>query len=161
MALLPPVPFARFLGSVIADRARVTDDWRWWFQGLKDGIDRAAQRVGSAVALTAQAATIAATALPTGTLAAGLYRVSWFLRITQAATTDSSVAVTIGATVDGVATSQAGEALTSNTVGAVQSGSVIVEADQASSITYAVAYSSTGATACQFALDVVVEGMPA
>jgi hypothetical protein len=159
-SLLPGVPAARgsAIGRVSGAFAWLTEDWRHWFQQVKDRIDATAARVGATLALAAQSAAAAGTLL-TAT-EAGLYRVTWTARVTQAATTSSSLAVSIGATADGVTTSQAGAALTSNTVGAVSSGSVLVEADTATAITYATAYSSVGATSMLYALSIVVERLP-
>jgi hypothetical protein len=155
-AQLPAVPVRASLGRVVAGLVWLSEDWRNWLQTLKDRIDATAQRIGAGVALTAQAAAVSGT-VSTPTLEAGLYRVSWVARITQAATTSSSVTVSIGATSGGVPTTQAGPALTSNVVGAVQSGSVVVDVDAATPITYATSYASVGGTPMQYALSVAVE----
>lgn len=155
-AQLSHVPARSVLGLLTGGMLRVSEDWRRWFQQVKDRIDATTPVIGSVLALTAQAASVAGS-VETPTLEAGLYRVSWSVRVTQAATTSSSVAVTIGATVGGVPTTQVGDALTANTVGAVQSGSVLVEADAATAITYATTYASVGATAMAYGLRVSVE----
>lgn len=129
-----------------------------WLGKLRDAANNAAQKVGT-VGLTAQSAAIATTAIDTPTLKAALYRVSYYARITQAATTSSSLTVTIGWT-DGVACTQSGAALAGNTTATTQSGSFLVRTDSASSVTYAAAYASAGATAMQFALDVRIEAVP-
>jgi hypothetical protein len=157
MAALSSVPFKAMLAT--ASRF-VTEDWRRWFQEVKDAIDLAAKRVGAVLALTAQAASVSGTLFTTPATGAGLYRVSWVLRVTQAATTSSSVAIAIGATVGAVLTSQSGAALTANTVGAVQSGSVVVASDASAAITYALTYASDAATEMQFAASVAVEALP-
>jgi hypothetical protein len=99
---------------------------------------------------------ISSTTLLADTGSAGVFRVSWFLRITQAATTSSSVAVTVGFT-DGVALTISGTAVTGNTTTTIQQQSVIVRCDAASAITYSATYSSVGATPMQYALSVAVE----
>ena len=87
---------------------------------------------------------------------AGVFRVSWFLRITQAATTSSSVAVTVAFT-DGVSLTVSGAAVTGNTTSTFQQQSVVVRCDANSSLSYSTTYSSVGATPMQYALSVVVE----
>ena len=47
--------------------------------------------------------------------------------------------------------------MTGNTTTTNQSGDSLIRVDRNSAITYATAYSSTGATAMQYKLDVVVE----
>lgn len=160
MPLISNVPFRNALARVTGTIATVTDDWRRWFQEVKDAIDRAAQRAGSAVALTAQVASIAATAMPIAGQPAGLYRVSWLLRVTQAATTSGSAQISLIGTVDSVVTTQQGTAV-ANTLGAVDSGSALVEVDAGTDIQYAVTYASVGATPLRYSLDIVVEALPA
>ena len=66
----------------------------------------------SPVSLTAQGASIGVTAIPTSSLASGLYRVSYYCRITTAAGVSSSLIVTFSFTDGGVACSFASAALT-------------------------------------------------
>jgi hypothetical protein len=157
MALLSGVPFNRVLAGIGVRALRVSEDWRRWFQEVKDAIDRSAQRVGAVVALTAQSASVSGS---TAVLDAGLYRVSWLLRVTQAATTSSNLQISIGATSGGLATTQSGAALASPAAGVVQSGSVVVLVDAGTAITYATAYASVGATALAYGLSLTVETLP-
>lgn len=142
----------------IADRhtGRVTDPWAEWLSSLSQTVDTTPARLAE-VTLTTQGAAIGTTGIPSGALAAGLYRVSWYTRITRAATTSSSLTVTIGWTESGVSLTTSGAALTGNTTGTVQSGSVLIRIDQGTPVTYATAYASSGATSMQYRLDVVLE----
>lgn len=106
---------------------------------------------------TAQSASISATPIPLGTLAAGWFRVSWFVRVTTAATTSSSLIVTIGSTDSGVSTTQSGAAMTGNTTGTSQGLAVLVHSDQAAPLTYATTYASVGATPMAYKIDVLCE----
>ena len=133
--------------------------WVSWLQALAQQVDAAAFRVQT-VSLTAQGATIATTSVPIPSITYGLYRVSYALRITRAATSSSSATVTVGWKDGTVSCAQAFTAVTGNTTATVQSGTVLVRCDAAGPITYAVAYASTGATSMQFQLDVVVEAVP-
>ncbi|MCX6550361.1 MAG: hypothetical protein NTY02_05020 [Acidobacteria bacterium] len=133
--------------------------WVSWLMALANQVDAAAFRLQT-VSLTAQGAAITTTAVPIASLTAGLYRVSYALRITRAATTSSSATVTIG-WIDGTVTcGQAFAAVTGNTTATVQSGTVLLRCDNDGPITYAVAYASVGATTMQCALDLVVEAVP-
>ncbi len=109
------------------------------------------------VTVTGQSASIAATQIPVGALPAGTVRVSWYARVTQAATTSSSLTVTIGWTENGLPLTSDGAAMTGNTTTTVQSGSVLVQPDADSPITYATAYASVGGVVMKYALTVAVE----
>jgi len=159
MAAISNMPFRSALGRVVGQMVTVADDWRRWLQELKDGIDLAARRVGAAVSLTAQEASIGTTAVSTPALVTGLYRVSWVLRVTQAASTSGSVALSVTTTADGVGTTQTGTALATNTLGAALSGVFVVSVDVGTAISYATAYASVGATPFQYALGLNVEAM--
>jgi hypothetical protein len=113
------------------------------------------------VALTGQTASLSATAfVPATAITAAVYRVSYAIRVTTAATSSSSLTVTAGWTAGAVAQSSSGAALTGNTTATQQSGSFLVKADGGTAITYAVTYASTGATAMAYELDVILEQMP-
>lgn len=139
---------------------KVTPLWVGFFQALVDALNGTASREAT-VAKTAQSAAIAATSVTSGTLAPGLYRVSYYARITQAATTSSSLTVTLAWTDGGVACSESGAAMTGNTTSTQQTGSRVIRVDSATQVTYATAYASSGATPMQYALSVVLESLPA
>ena len=133
---------------------------RYFYQWLVELIRRvgtSATRVQS-LALTGQSAAIALTTL-VASANEGPIRVSWHLRVTTAATSSSSVAVTITTTEGGVTCTQASAAYTGNATNAPQSGSVVVRPDAGTLVSYSVAYASSGATAMQFAIDLVAEGL--
>lgn len=126
---------------------------------LRRLIGLTAQQQG-AVELTAQSAAIVTTDIPLPTVQEGLYRLSYSLRITQAATTMSSCGVTFGWVTNAISCSQVFDLLVGNTTASQTSDSITVSVDAASAITYAVSYSSTGATAMTYALDVRAEVLP-
>ncbi len=108
----------------------------------------------ASVTLTAQAAAITTTnliAAPT----AGLYRVSYYHEITQAATVSSATLLTIGWTAAAAKTATDVN-ITTNTVGDYQSGELIIRV-ASGAITYATTYTSAGATAMQYGLNITVE----
>jgi hypothetical protein len=155
MALSPvphrsPLTFPRALS--------IAKEWVDWLQSVKDAIDASAQRRGG-VSLSTQGAAIGTTAIPTPVLTAGLYRVSTYARITRAATVSSSLTVTVSWVDGGIACSQAFAAITGNTTGTVQAQAVMIRADQGTTVSYATAYASSGATSMQYALDVRLESM--
>lgn len=92
-------------------------------------------------------------------LADGEYRVSWRLRKIVADGVSSSLTVTIGWLDGGVAISQAFPALTTDTVVAQSSGSLVLHADGASQITYAIAYASNTPNKMHFNAAILTEQM--
>lgn len=148
------VPVLERIGRVLFD-----SQWLTWFVTMRRLLNACA-RVIATVSLTTQGASIGATALPTGTLKPGLYRVSYYARISRAATTSSSLTVTVGFTHGGVACTIAGSAMTGNTTATVQTGTMLVKVDQNTSLTYATTYASVGGTSMQYALDVIAELIP-
>lgn len=156
-AELSPVPFR---GAIVQPGSWLASlDWQRWFVDLVKWVNQTAKLIGS-VALTAQGAAIAATAVPTPTLKTALYRVSYSTRITRAATTSSELTITIRWTSGGVACSQAGTLLNGNLTSTQQSGVLIVHADKDTTIRYEATYVSVGATSMAFRLDIRVEQLP-
>lgn len=159
MSASPPIPLYDAIAVPSIDRAgldeaqqeimgffdlikwTISDPWVKWFQNQSSVIQSAAQNVGS-ISVSAQTASIAATAIP-GSLNTGLYRLTYYFRITSAGTT-SSLLVTFAWTDNGVSCTKSFPANTGNTVGTTSSDTYMISADQASPITYATTYASTG-----------------
>jgi len=130
--------------------------WVNWFSSLTNAVS-ASPDVLKTVSLTGQSANVSTTAFGVGALRAGLYRVTTFARITRAATTSSSLTVTVSFTNGGVACSHAGAALTGNTTTTVQGNTFVLQIDQTTPVSYATTYSSTGATAMQYSVWLALE----
>jgi hypothetical protein len=174
MANSPPIPLQDEIAVPTIDRAgldkdqqkmmeffnlikwTISDPWVKWFQSQTQSIEAAAIKVGAA-SLTAQSASIGATQIPSGSLNTGIYRLTYYFRITSPGTT-SSLSVSFGWTDSGVACSKTFTANTGNTTGTTSSDSYLVSADQATPITYATTYASTGA-AMQYKLVVTLESI--
>jgi hypothetical protein len=91
----------------------------------------------------------------------GVYRVSWYLRITRPDGGSSSVTVTIGfVDLDGVALTYTGPALTLDTLGAWQGVTVPIRCGAPSDLTIAVDYASNTAGQMRYDLEVAVEFLP-
>ena len=129
-----------------------------WLLEQQQRSEDTSERLGS-TALTNQSASISATPVPVPSLTAGLYRVSYYARITTAATTSSSLTVTIAWTDGTIAMTQAGAALTGNTTATQQNGTFFIQDDANASITYATTYASNGAGEMKYSLYVVVESV--
>jgi hypothetical protein len=139
---------------------RLTEKWIDWFTTLGTQQNATSQRVRT-VTLVDQSASIGATSIPTGALSAGLYRVTTYARITRAATTSSSLTVTIGWVESTIALTLSGAAMTGNTVTTVQTNTYLLRVDASSPLTYSTTYASVGGTTMQYRLDVVLERVDA
>jgi hypothetical protein len=153
MANSPPIPSR---DAVVDKTGLITRTWQVYFRNLRTDIDNAPASLNQET-LTGQSASIATTAVPSDVLTAGLYRVSWYARVTTAATTSSSLTVTIGWTEQSVPLTVSGVAMTGNTTTTVQNATQVVQIDGGTSITYATTYASSGATAMVYALTVLLE----
>lgn len=146
---------------------RVTKIWEYFFRFVQASINVAPQVIGT-IALTVQAASIAATtipvtfpALPNERMLPGLYRVSYYTRVTRAGSVSSSLTVSIRWIDGGVTITQAGAALTANTTSTYQQATFFVRVDSETEIRYLTTYADGGgATAMQYALDLSVEAIP-
>jgi hypothetical protein len=143
-----PVAEARISG-------RVTHAMRYWLLSVTDRINNTPERLGT-VEKTTQAASLSATAIAVPSIAPGVYRISAAARITRAASSSSSLTITFGWT-QAVACTVSGTAMTGNTTATTGSLVAIVRADQATNLTYATTYASSGGTAMQYRLDICVE----
>lgn len=152
---LNPLPMPLETPLVNPDRTIEFNAWVQYFAQREQQLSEAARRVVD-VALTSQATAIGATALDIGTSAA-LYRVSVIARITQVATTNSSLTPTFRWTTGGVAVSRTYTALTGNTTSTYLVDTFPVRVDSATSLTYETAYSTSGAQAMQYSLEMAVE----
>lgn len=136
------------------------DVWVKYFQSQSDRASQSPSVQSNPVELSTQAASIGATSIPTGSLKSGNYRVAYYARITRAATTSSSLIVTLGWTDGAVACSFAGAAMTVNSTSTIQSETKFIQIDAASPVTYATTYVSVGATTMQYKLVISLELVP-
>lgn len=134
---------------------RVTLAMRYWLLALADRLNRTPEIVQT-VSLTGQTASLSTTTISVLSLAPGVYRLTAAARITTAATTSSSLTLTFGWT-QAVACTASSTAVTGNTTATTVSFSVVARADQATALTYATTYVSSGGTAMVYRLDVAVE----
>jgi len=152
-----PPPVKDFIVDL---QRRLTPAWeRWFTQFVADQDDKPSRE--KTVSLDAKSASIATTSIPLGALSAGLYRVTVYARITTAATTSSSLQVTVSWTDSGVSCSKSNVAMTGNTTATSDSFSVLVDIDQGTAVSYSTTYASVGGTAMQYKLRVVAERVDA
>jgi hypothetical protein len=156
----PAVDPAPFDTPMVGEGGKITKWWANWFAlSLLTRVQSQAPAVAAArVGLTGQNTSIGTTAL-IASAPEGLYRISWRIRITQVASVNSSILLTISAVDGGVTTTQASAAYTGNVTNAPQSGVFIVACDGASALSYATTYASNLAGEMEYSLSVVVEAL--
>jgi hypothetical protein len=135
----------------------MTRDFAEWLRSLTTRVSSSAYSPrSSAVGLTAQTTSIGLTTLfPSAT---GLYRVTWRFRLSTAATTSSSLTLTITAT-DGVTVTYNTAAYTGNVTNLPQSGVFLVRSDAGTPLSYSTTYASVGGTAMVYELDITLEAL--
>ena len=142
--------------KVIGSDGLLSPTWRDWFERLPATLDAIPSRLNE-VSLTGQAASITTTNYANAVLLAGLYRATYYARITQAATTSSSLTVSFSWTEGGVTQTATGAAIVGNTTATGQSDSIIIQVDKGTAVNYSTAYASVGATPMQYAIRFVLE----
>lgn len=168
MSLTAPFPYEVPVSPEIVDRnspgRRIRSPYfsqehiDWWLEQQRRTEDSPEQM--ARVSLSSQSADIAATPVPMPDLTAGLYRVSVYVRVTRAASTSSEIQIDIGFTDGAIALTSVGTNLTGNTTSTFETRTLMLAVDANASITYEAIYTSVGATAMQFKVEIVVEKLP-
>lgn len=129
-----------------------------WLQAFTTRDQQLADASKSVVKIsrTAQAASLGATAISVGT-SAGDFRINLYARVTQAATTSSSLQPTFRWTEGGVAQSRTYTAATGNTTTTLIQDVFVITIDALSAVTYETSYASVGATPMQYSLLIIAE----
>jgi len=151
---LSEIPFR--VPLIDAEPGLLSRFWARYFQSVIDVVNVSARRL-ALVSKTEQVASLSATALATGTLDPGVYRVSYAARITRAAGTSSSLTVSIGWTDGSVSQTESGTAMTGNTTATQQNGSLLVHVDKSTNLTYTTTYATSGAPTMQYSVYVLAE----
>lgn len=135
--------------------------WYRWLSKLVGLSANSATILGSTVSLTNQHASIGLTGIPLPTLANGLYRVTYYARLTTNDGVSSSLAVTIGYTDKAVTCTIAPRVtLTADAVTAGLTDSVMVRIDQSSQLSYKTTYASNTPNKAIYDLVIIVEQIP-
>ena len=140
--------------TLVDERRYVTSAWVDWMSQLNQVVTQGPTSL-QVVNLVDQAASISATDFSGGSVNAGFYRLSYYAQITQAATTNSSLTVTLN-WANGTTLTFSGAAITGNTTTTYQQETVLVKVS-AAPVTYTTTYASTGATPMQYSLGLVFE----
>ena len=139
----------------------IGDRWRRWLSGLTIAVNAKPQREAY-VALTAQGATIATTALPIGSVTPGVWAIYTTLRVTRAGSVSSAIRLTITWTEGGITQTQQGTDLTGNLTTTREGIVFIVRPDNATAVSYSTVYADGGgAVSMQYSLHLVAVNLAA
>lgn len=131
-------------------------DWQKWVGLIAEKLSRTPERKAR-VGLTSQQATINTTPIPLSVVRPGVYRVSYWIKITQAATVSSSFQFGLAWTRHGLTLTAQAAAVATNTTSTYQFGTLVIHVDATTPISYDLTYASSGATPMRYELDVVLE----
>lgn len=160
VSLIDPIPITEPLTSDSAS-SYMTGYWSRWLYKLVGLATASSQIIGSTLSLTGKNAAIGLTGIPLPALANGLYRVSYYARLTTKDGTSSSVSVTIGYTDKTVVcTIPPRFTLTADSTTVGLTDSVFVRIDQSTQLSYQVSYSSNTPNKAVYDLVIVVELVP-
>lgn len=137
-----------------------TVPWLQWWSRVPDTLESIPNIINT-VSLTAQNASLSATDFSGIVLPEGLYRASYYARITTADGVSSSLTVVLAWTDGGVAMTLTGAAITGNTTASYQTSSIILHADADTDITYATTYASNTPGTMKYRLDLSLEKIKA
>ena len=144
----------RFKGDTLA--GKISQVWIEFFNSLARAINLAPSRA-AVVQVTGMEDSIAATDMTGGGLAEGLYRLSYYFRVTRAATTSSSIALGLDWIDHTQTVTYTGPASTGNTVTTYQTATAMVFVDRAAPVRYSRTYASSGAVTMQYELFLIME----
>lgn len=149
-------------GEPFVDKGgRLTDKALLWLTDQGAILTSAPRKLGPGLDLEQQSASIATTAIYSSAIPAGLYRVSYYIQVTRAATTSSDFTFSLTWTNFAVAQSFTGTTRNGNTTTTYEQGTITFRADENTPISYAVTYNSVGATSMQFYLGATLEQLNA
>lgn len=137
----------------------ISKEWAIGLQAAVGPIGSSVQVFPTVALAGTQNASIGTTPIPLPSLPSGLYRLTYYARITTAAGVSSSLIVTFSWTESGVSLSSSTGAITGNTITTVSSGTILIAADAATAISYATTYASNPAGVMTYRLNVVVEAI--
>lgn len=146
-------------GQIDSLAGLISSTWNQWLNLLAGQLNKA-PFIQNGVSLTAQGASVGATDFTGGALSGGLYRLTYYVQVTRAATTSSSIQPVLSWTYNGGTVSFSVAALTGNTVTTGDSQTKTVLIDAGSPVTYALNYASVGGTSMLYSFSVAIEQMP-
>ncbi len=145
-------------GPVVDEQRRLMYPFYVYLRDNEQAQLQGPTRLGTPIALTGQNTSLGTMAVTSETLTAGLYRITYYARITAADATSSSLTVSIAWDDGIVSCTHAFTAITGNTISTTGSESYMVRIDTPP-ITFTTVYASNTPGAMQYALSLVIEAV--
>lgn len=159
--LTPKVSPPAFSDPMVeASRYPTTEFYNWILITLLPALEQVPSVAGGSVPVlseTGQNAAYALTPLPLGSINAGVYRVSVYIRVTTPDGAASSVQPYVSFLDDGVSCTITGAALTANAINVPTGQTFVVNVDQPGPISFGTNYSSTTPNQMVYKAVVTVE----
>lgn len=146
-------------GQTDPNMGKMNEVWIPWFNNFTSSIQGIAKQVATPVSLTAQTDSVALTPIPSGTLAQGLYRATFFMKVNVAAGVSSSITVSFAFTRNSQACTFQSSPFAGNTSDTVGTGTAMMYIDQATPISYSTLYASNPANAMEYELSILLESL--
>lgn len=150
--------FDRMGALVSSQTGRITQTFDQWMTAFWVRVNATYQVLGTVAGFGSSAQP--ATAFNVAALTAGVYRVSYAVQVTQAASVSSSISLTVRWTSRGVAMSSTTGALTGNTTTTETSGAWVLYVDAGTDVTWETGYASVGAPVMQYRTYLSLEQLP-
>jgi hypothetical protein len=147
------------LRSRLVDKTGLmTREFNNWLRGLTSAVNASATQSVQPIVLSDLSAALGTSVL-LPFAPAGVYRLSYTVRISQAATVSSSVTVRFHWFAGGLSQTFSAPALTTNSTTTPQSDAILVQVDPGTLISYSTLYDSVGATVMTYDLAVTCEAL--
>lgn len=147
--------------AVVEKSGRVSQSWDVsWLTPMQQYVELAPYVLAHVTQEAAEASVSSTAFVPVAQISTGLYRLSYALRITRAASVSSGIQVVLTWTSGGVAQSETFANLTGNTTTTRQDDSFSFKADAGTAISYELVYASAGGTTMAYDADLVLEVLP-
>jgi len=142
----------------LVEGRKLSTRWYVYFRGQNQLVDQGPTRIGTPIELASQDTSIGVTPITSETLTAGLYRVTYYLRVTTPDGVASSVRVNLAWDDQGVSCTHNFTALTNDTVTLPASESFLLHLT-APPLTYTTTYSSNTPAKMKYSLTIVLEAV--
>ncbi len=145
-------------GPMVDQQQKMTYPYYVYFRGFDQQANQGPTRIGTPVTKDGQNASIGLTTITSETLTAGLYRVTYYARITSADAISSSLTVNLFWDDGIISCSKTFTAITGNTISTTGSESYMFLID-IPPVSYSTTYASNTPGSMQYSLRVVIEAM--
>ncbi len=135
----------------------MSDPWIKWNQFNTDTV-QSSPKIGIIAAAATQSASVGTTPFQPGSFSSGLYRLTYYFRVTTAASVSSSLQVSFLWTDGAVSCSRTSVAVTGNTTTTTDSNTYMVNVDANTPISWSTTYASVG-TAMKYSISLTLENM--